>query len=149
MNSMILRFHPDQPGLITELKFIGYWDALIFDPKTLLPLKTLIDFDRYREKFGEFALPIPTSYIDRDWNATERAIVIAYLNRGKEWEAWKGSSYCRFGCQINNGSTDLTDGIYVWPEGFAHYVECHGVKPSQEFLDHILGNDPAIISASN
>ena len=35
------------------------------------------------------------------------------------------------------GGTDLSDGHYVWPFGFAHYVEAHGVKPPQEFIDHV------------
>ena len=35
-----------------------------------------------------------------------------------------------------NGSLELTDGTYVWPEGLAHYVEQHGVKLPGEFLEH-------------
>jgi spore cortex formation protein SpoVR/YcgB (stage V sporulation) len=120
-NSMILRFHPDLPGLVTDLKFIGYWDA-----------------EEYRAKLGN-DLPDPSNYIDEDWNATERALVIAHLTQGKHWEGWLGQSSCRFGCSLTNGSTDITDHTYVWPQGFAHYVEAHGVKPSQEFIDHILG----------
>jgi hypothetical protein len=25
------------------------------------------------------------------------------------------------------GSFDLTDGLWLWPEGLAHYVEAHGL----------------------
>jgi hypothetical protein len=36
------------------------------------------------------------------------------------------------------GCSALTDGVYVWPEGFAHYIRRHGVKPSDQFITHIL-----------
>ena len=36
------------------------------------------------------------------------------------------------------GCSALTDGVYVWPEGFAHYIRRHGVKPSDQFINHIL-----------
>ena len=37
---------------------------------------------------------------------------------------------------------DLTDGRWVWPQGFAHYVEVHGVRPPQAFLDDIAPELP-------
>jgi hypothetical protein len=36
------------------------------------------------------------------------------------------------------GSHDLTDGVFVWPEGYAHYIEKHDVKPPREFIEHVL-----------
>lgn len=48
--------------------------------------------------------------------------------------AW---SSCRF-CGEGNGSACLTDGTYVWPGGFAHYLLNHAVRPPQEFVDHVL-----------
>lgn len=38
------------------------------------------------------------------------------------------------------GRSHLTDGVYVWPEGLAHYVELHNVHLPQEFVDHVLEN---------
>ncbi len=35
------------------------------------------------------------------------------------------------------GSMCLTDGTYGWPQGFAHYVEAHGVRPPEEFVRHV------------
>jgi hypothetical protein len=32
------------------------------------------------------------------------------------------------------GSRDLTDGIRVWPQGFAHYVEEHEIALPEAFL---------------
>jgi hypothetical protein len=38
----------------------------------------------------------------------------------------------------NMGSTCRSDGTFVWPEGFAHYLEEHAVRPPQEFIQHAL-----------
>jgi hypothetical protein len=35
------------------------------------------------------------------------------------------------------GVSEYTDGIWLYPEGFLHYVRRHAVKPPQEFLDHV------------
>lgn len=49
-----------------------------------------------------------------------------------------GHSWCRYGCELLNGSRELSDGVWVWPEGLAHYVEHHGLGllPA-EFLDRV------------
>ena len=75
--------------------------------------------------------------VDLAWDLGERARIVEYLKFGKKHEQWRGSSACRV-CGITNGSKDLTDDTYVWPEGYAHYVEVHGVKPPQDFLDHVF-----------
>jgi hypothetical protein len=33
------------------------------------------------------------------------------------------------------GSQDLTDGVWVWPEGLAHYVSAHSVRLPEMFLE--------------
>lgn len=54
---------------------------------------------------------------------------------------FKGFSICRV-CGINNGSIEYVseyDGVrFKWPEGYAHYIEKHGVYPSKEFYDFIM-----------
>lgn len=60
------------------------------------------------------------------------------LRNGQLRNVYKGSSLCRF-CGCVNGSADLTDGAWVWPEGYAHYLLAHGVVPPQAFVDHVLG----------
>jgi hypothetical protein len=32
------------------------------------------------------------------------------------------------------GDSDLTDGIWIWPEGLVHYVETHGLALPEEFV---------------
>ncbi len=122
--SMILDRHPDQPGVPSNLKHIGYW-ASSGDPEA----------DAYFQKGLE--LPWPEDFIWSNWNEDVRAVVSEHLKNGKPVAQWRGSSACRFGCDLNNGYQDLSDGTYVWPEGFAHYVEAHNVKPPQEFIRHV------------
>jgi hypothetical protein len=137
---MILDRHPDQPGRRDGRKYIGYWHSIAIDPKTLqvLPYQGL-EFVKYEMHFGKAGLPLPSEAVDSQWDPHEKALVLAYLRVGKTSEQWKGYSWCRFGCKghAEMGTTDLTDGTYVWPEGFAHYIEHHGVRPPQEFIDHV------------
>lgn len=45
------------------------------------------------------------------------------------------------------GCCTLTDGRFVWPEGLAHYVSEHAVRPPEEFIEHALENLRALRSA--
>lgn len=93
-------------------------------------------------------LPWPTESYDPRWDDRERLHVAAYLDCGQEHAAYKGSSTCRI-CGRSNGSRDFTDGTYLWPEGYSHYVRDHKVKPPQEFIDHALRNlKPEMLSIS-
>ena len=35
------------------------------------------------------------------------------------------------------GSSDLTDGTWLFPEGLVHYVRRHALKPPEDFLQHM------------
>ena len=55
-------------------------------------------------------------------------------------ELWMGCSSCRFSCGVTEdrmGCRDLTDGVWAWPEGLAHYVEKHGVMLPESFFAHV------------
>ena len=140
---MILDRHPDIPGkkLDSPLKFIGYWHSMIVqEDRYGIPLRTAHEFDRYESLFGECGLPLPHEWIDSTWDAAERALVAAYLKAHPVWESWRGNAFCRFDRCSDRcvpGYRDFTDGTYVWPEGFVHYIERHKVKPPQEFIDHV------------
>ena len=86
--------------------------------------------------------PDPRRLVDATWSPRERDAVIRYLEAGRRGESWMGYSLCRF-CGIENGSCDRTDGVYVWPDGFAHYLREHNVKPPFEFLVHALRKERA------
>lgn len=89
--------------------------------------------DMYNGKY-----PWPEDFIDPDWDSSEKAIIVSYLNKGESCNHYKGYSCCRICGKTRNGSSERTDGKYTWPEGFVHYVSEHNVKPAQEFIDHIF-----------
>jgi hypothetical protein len=82
--------------------------------------------------------PDPGRFVDPLWDAEERQDVASYLRRGVFARAMMGYSTCRF-CGRRNGSVELSDGVYVWPEGLGHYVEEHDVRLPDEFVDHVRG----------
>lgn len=137
---MILDKHPSQPGNTDwgGKKFIGYWhqpkhpdDPPYDDPE----IQAFID-----------NLPHPQEYVDPEWDPIEREMVVRYLKLGTKFVGWMGSSRCRFGCELRNGSRCLTfDGSWVYPEGLAHYVEEHGVRVPQEFVDYIRSLPRALV----
>jgi len=114
--SNIHRFPPREPGTL-GLKGVGYW-ASEYQPD----------------------LPRPQNRVDLSWDPAERAIVIAYLKRGQTKQSFRGYDACRMpGCtKRNKGSKDLGDDVYCWPQGFAHYVEDHNVRPPATFVEHVL-----------
>lgn len=108
---------------MSTLRLIGYWRN-----------------DRHPE------YPHPGDFVDTAWDPAERRAVADYLSSGTVLEVWRGFSPCRF-CDVDNGFRDLTDGSYAWPEGLAHYLSDHGVRPPQEFVDHVLTRQQALRQA--
>ena len=67
----------------------------------------------------------------------------SYLRSGHEFEVSRGWSHCRFKCGVADsmmGHADLTDGIWVWPQGLVHYVDAHQLALPKEFVDHVAGH---------
>lgn len=95
-----------------QLRLIGYWASK--------------EDDRW---------PEPHDFIDEDWSKEELVEVADYLKRGMVAGRYMGPSKCRM-CGRDNGTLELTDGVYVWPEGLAHYLEHHGVRLPQSFVEH-------------
>ena len=88
----------------------------------------------------ESDLPHPRDFIDASWDAEERDRVIAYLYSAYILRGWLGPSSCRLGCPLfteDMGNKDLTDGTWHFPEGYAHYLRHHGLKPDEAFLEHV------------
>jgi hypothetical protein len=70
--------------------------------------------------------------------------ILAYLRSGYTFADWMGYSFCRFGCGVDGrpmGSSDRTDGEWVWPAGLAHYVASHGVFLPEEFVNTMRWNE--------
>jgi hypothetical protein len=105
-------------GPVLKLKAIGYW--------------------RTDQWGGRLVFPQPQRLVRPAWHADELAQIAAYLRSGHTFARWSGYSFCRFGCGIDRprmGSTDLTDGEWVWPAGLAHYVEAHAVALPEELVE--------------
>ena len=79
-------------------------------------------------------LPKPEAGV---WDEEEKSAVVKYLKAGSEGDHYRGWSDCRV-CGCMNGSVDLTDGLYIWPQGLAHYIEEHSIKLPVEFVDYVL-----------
>lgn len=80
--------------------------------------------------------PDPRGLIDESWSGRERELVASYFEQGFEVWQYAGFSECRL-CGAYNGSAESMDGVYLWPEGLAHYVREHSVKPPDKVLVHI------------
>ena len=84
--------------------------------------------------------PDPHRFVHRHWNRYKRRFILEYLKNGYLFGGQMGYSWCRFKCRKyrryrrGNGSGELTDGKYIWPEGLAHYIEKHHVALPEEFF---------------
>jgi hypothetical protein len=71
--------------------------------------------------------PDAHSFVDSRWSSDEREAVIDWLESGVGIRFFLGPSRCRL-CGRHNGSSEASDGTYLWPAGLAHYVREHGVR---------------------
>lgn len=99
------------------LLLIGYWKASLND---------------------EYPFP---QQAEADLPADTRSAVISHLEAREPLEQYRGYSYCRYGCPGHNGSAELSDGVFIWPDGLAHYVREHGVSLPPEFVAHATSSD--------
>ena len=92
---------------------------------------------------NELELPHPREYVDESWDSSERKRVLIYLKQSNYLTLVSaGWSWCRFGCfggesTPEMGHGECTDGVWLFPEGFLHYVRHHAVKPPHDFLEHM------------
>lgn len=113
----LLKGLQDVFGLMQPDKHIGYW----------------------AERQGALSgLPWPGDLIDLNWDRTERTAVVEYLKAGNKGPMEFGYAPCRLCDKPDNGGCDMSDGVWTWPEGYVHYVQEHGVKPPDEFIQHAL-----------
>ena len=96
-----------------SLQRIGYWDD------------------------GRANWPNPRDLEDESWSDFERESVASYLQCGFVARAYMGYAKCRL-CGIRLGDMDLTDGVYVWPQGLDHYLLSHKVRLPDWFVRHVL-----------
>lgn len=104
----------------SPMKMIGYWITSLADEEYPAP----------QEVVGALEPGIRTilaDYLDSD--------------RWPEIDDYCGLSWCRFFCGVSDdkmGSSEVSDGIWAWPEGLSHYVREHNVLLPQDFIAHVL-----------
>src|SRR5690348_14991960 len=102
------------------MKLIGYWLTDLFDDQFMAP-------QEFRESMPEGL----------------REAVAKYLDSGVCVAQYRGYSQCRFYCGIEfNGSGELSDGEWQWPEGLAHYVRVHATLLPAEFVAKACRAEP-------
>jgi hypothetical protein len=102
-------------GGVTELVRIGYWRN-----------------DQHLE------LPDPSRFVDPTWDTEELELVADYLGGGLPVLYRMGHSPCRMCSLAENGTSELTDGTFLWPEGLRHHVAEHNVRLPLEFVEHAV-----------
>jgi hypothetical protein len=108
------------------------------DDKIASNIKTYIAIGYWYSDQEEY-FPDPAWFVQENYDEEEKNKVIAYLNNSEAILYSRGISWCRFACKKDvPGSSDLTDGVFIYPSGLIHYVECHNVRLPQAFLDKIL-----------
>jgi hypothetical protein len=120
---MVVSRHPDISAIST-LPHIGYWAA---------------DKDPMRDHYESrhIMLPWPEDFLDPEWKGHEKTMVFSHLRSAPDIRCFDGFAKCRL-CNTMVGSTDKSDGSYVWPSGLAHYVEAHSLRPTPDFVHHII-----------
>ena len=81
--------------------------------------------------------PQVDTFVDPGWDEDERIKTSAYFSSGTRVRQYMGYSRCRV-CGEMNGSAELTDGTYLWPEGLAHYIREHGVRLPSVLVNHAI-----------
>lgn len=82
-------------------------------------------------------LPAPQELVVDD---SRLQTVADYLDQGLIHTQYRGFSWCRV-CNFESklmGSTDLTDGVWLWPAGLSHYLRNHSVGLPESFILHAL-----------
>ena len=109
--------------MIEKLKLLGYWNDGVFQSHYMFP----------QELVGE-----------RPSDPTLKANLAKYLSSAHKVCHYKGYSSCRI-CGKTLGTTDVTDGTWIWPEKMEHYVLEHDlVNVPQEFIEHAESNNWSI-----
>lgn len=111
---------------MSKLK-VGFWSNTLAHKKMLCEAKI-------EDTNGSY--PDVNDFIDSTWNLEEKTKILNHIKNGTYNGGYRGWSICRI-CNQKNGSQEFTDGTYIWPEGFSHYITDHNVKPPQTFINHI------------
>jgi hypothetical protein len=105
----------------SKLKLVGYWH----DPD------------------GGMPWPHPADLVDDNWAGDEKAQIVRYLRSGVRIHEDLGYSHCRFDGgppDEQMGNAELTDGVWIWPEGLWLYIDRYSVRLPEELRAHMRAN---------
>ena len=133
----------EQTGFVMTPRLIGYWRSELPETHPRFGGARVLECTRIRERERRRTLqwPVAALLVDPTWPEDDRRRVAEYLQRGKRVNQMRRLSRCRF-CERPNGSAELTDGAYCWPEGLAHYVSEHDARLPGEFVAHVVSQPP-------
>jgi hypothetical protein len=106
-------------------KRIGYWTDDTFEFDRLITIH-------------------PKYLVDHNWEVARRSKIVCYLKSGVCALEELGCSYCRFEDgppDREMGCVELSDGVYIWPEGLAIYIERYHIRLPDEFIRHMAENN--------
>ena len=115
----------------------------------------LIEIGFWRGSCVDDERPLPFSDDGEMPGPAVLALTLRYLTAHAIVESWEhGYSYCRFlpACTASPrtlGCVTLTDGIYVWPEGLAHYIITHRVAPPKIIVEAAVKAAAAAAAVGN
>jgi hypothetical protein len=115
-------------------KIIGIWQESDL-PWSLVPHR----IDEEREFFnGDRYLE---SYIDEDWDPSERKLVLEYLDENKM--IVHNVIYT-----VSEKYKIYTNGVYMWHESLADDIRYYSVRPPMFLVEHILFQQETLVGVS-
>ena len=88
--------------------------------------------------------PHPRDFVEPGWKAAIKHKIVNYLRSGVFFRGFWGFDECLLDEKReprDMGSKELTDGVYLWPEGLAVYVSDYDVRIPEEFCEHMVNSD--------
>lgn len=116
-------------------ELIGYWRSEIDYRSDGMTAQQQLRAEELRQQALRW--PDARDFVNPCWDEDERVIIVDHLEKGTLVNQFRGLSPCRL-CGRHNGSAELTDGTFCWPEGLAHYLLGHGVRLPDRFVAHAL-----------
>ena len=123
-------------------KFVVFKELLELNFSWPDPLRQEGFWCTHNEKYYLFKTsPYPVQSQISDSEKAELTEFLAKLTKVEQKAstfAYMGYSSCRL-CGMQNGNKTFYTDLFAWPEGYQHYIQKHGVKPSAAFVLHIRG----------
>lgn len=85
----------------------------------------------------------PKLIVNYPWDSNNKLKFINYLKGAYKMGDYCGYSWCRITGKsgIEFGCSDMTDGIFIWPEGFVLYLERYNIELPEYFTKSVMARD--------